>query len=61
MRKMPVDMEAEVLETVAQQGEVSNTEAFCGRFAPPLAHTDLVGCLRSLEACDMVVLEVGLR
>lgn len=51
-------MEAKVLEFVAHEGEISDSEEFCRRFDPALVHSDLIGCLRSLEACEMITLEV---
>ena len=59
MAASTVNMEAEILEKLAQTGEVKDSEAFCRLFSPNLDHKDVVGALRSLEASDMVVLEVS--
>lgn len=53
------DTESQVLEALNAKGEIADTEVFCRDASPALDHQSVVGVLRSLEAAEMVITEVG--
>ena len=51
-------LESQVLRVLAERGEITDSEAFCAEFDRRFDHKSVVGTLRSLEASEMVCLEV---
>lgn len=53
---MSADLETRVLASVAEAGQIDDTEAYCQQHA--IDHNQLVGVLKSLQSSNMLVMQV---